>query len=151
MRKWLLLFAILIWSCEAEPTISKPIVKEEIVEEIVVEPVVIEEEKIEALVKLTNNEMRIIAIEDLHALMSKTLIERVDFNEAIEAQQDLIENIIYEVVMNYRRDMVDKIILKENVDLTSEEKALLIERTTYQEMYQLMLTYEMVFLKHYEQ
>lgn len=145
----IVLCIILLVGCQkTQPQkVVKKIEKEpEVVEEVEYIEYV-EKDQFKALMMKTNGETKIIDLDVLHMMLSESLLREIDLSLEIDAQSDLIEDIVYEELKKWRRDIVEEILDQEQVILNEDDFETLISKTSIQDAYQLMLSYETIFLK----
>lgn len=152
MKKILIIVLVLLL-VGCRKTSVKPLVKpKEVVKEIEVEKVVevdyIDTDQLRALMVLTNGETRKIELDVLHEQLSSQLLKEVDLNIDIDAQSDLIEDIVYDELDKWRLEIVRNILDQEQVILNDDDFDTLVSRTSINDAFQLMLSYETIFLKN---
>ncbi|MBI9013676.1 MAG: hypothetical protein JEZ08_15690 [Clostridiales bacterium] len=145
----IILCIILLVGCQKTPpqkTVKKIEKEPEVVEEIEYVEYV-NKDQLKALMIKTNGETKIIDLDVLHTMLSGVLLREIDLSIEIDAQSDLIEDIVYEELIKWRRDIVEDILDQEQVILNEDDFETLISRTSIKDAFQLMLSYETIFLK----
>lgn len=150
MRKILLMMLIvLLVGCRSrvEPTKVKTVVEEpEQVEEIK-EVEYVERDQMKALVLLTNKKTDVVDIALLHERLSVKLLDAVDLEVSIDEQMDLIDEIIRDELYDWKEELVKLVLEENNIELNVDDYETLVERTSYNDAYQLMSVYEKIFLE----
>jgi len=148
MKKLLLIVCIVVLvGCQKEvpkKTVKK-VEKEEIVE--VEEVDYIETDQLKALMIKTNGETRIVDLGVLHDLLSNALLINIDLTMDIDSQSDLIEEIVYDELIKWKRKIVKDVLEEEQIELNEDDFETLVFRTSINDAYNLMLSYETIFLK----
>jgi hypothetical protein len=122
-------------------------VEEEIFEE---EEIILDEELIKSYVMKANEKTRIVDLEELHERISEELIRKVDFELPIDDQKDLIEEIVSYHMNEWKNEIVELVIDEEGGYLDYETILAIEEKTSVRQAYELMLSYETIFLKNYK-
>lgn len=150
MKKILLMILIvLLVGCRSrvEPTKVKKVVEEpEQVEEIK-EVEYVERDQMKALVLLTNKKTDVVDIALLHERLSVKLLDAVDLEVSIDEQMDLIDEIIRDELYDWKEELVKLVLEENNIELNIDDYETLVERTSYNDAYQLMSVYEKIFLE----
>ena len=145
----IVLCVILLVGCQRTPPpkVEKKVDKiPEVVEEVEYIEYV-EKDQLRALMIKTNGETKIIDLDVLHTMLSEILLREVDLSIDIDIQSDLIEDIVYEELSKWRRSIVQDILDQEQVILNEDDFETLVSKTSFNDAYQLMLSYETIFLK----
>lgn len=150
MKKTILMvLTVLLIGCQKTP--AKALVKQRVVVAEIVEEVeeinYIEKDQFKALMIKTNSETMVIDLDLLHTQLSDLLLKEVDLSIDIDMQSDLIEDIVYDALKNWRIIVVKKVLESEQVQLNEDDFETLVDRTSISNAYQLMLSYETIFLK----
>ena len=144
----IIIMCLLLISCKSE--IRQPIkkvVKEEVKEEVV-EPVeYVETNQLKEIVKLVNKKTGIVDLMVLHDLISPKLLSEVNLNKNIDDQLEIIDEIILEVLSEWKKDKVEEVLSEENLELNQDDLETVIEWSSYSDAYKVMSVYEVIFLK----
>lgn len=140
---------ILLAGCQKTPakkTVNKIEKEPEVVEAVeYIEDV--KKDQLKTLMRITNGETKKIDLDVLHTMLSEILLREIDLSMEIDAQSDLIEDIVYEELIKWRREIVEEVLDQEQVILNEDDFDTLISKTSIEDAYQLMLSYETIFLK----
>ena len=145
----LILLTVLLIGCQKTPVkyaIKEKAVVAEIVE-VVEEIEYLETNQLKALMIKTNSETMVIDLDVLHEQLLDQLLIEVDLSVDIDMQSALIEDIVYDELNNWRIIIVKRILKNEQVHLNEDDFETLLARTSISDAYQLMLSYETIFLK----
>jgi len=145
----IVLCVILLVGCQKTPP-SKVVKKVDKIPEVVEEVEYIEyveKDQLRALMIKTNGESKIIDLDVLHTKLSEVLLREIDLSIDIDTQSDLIEDIVYEELNKWRRSIVEGVLDQEQVILNEDDFETLVSKTSINDAYQLMLSYETIFLK----
>lgn len=151
MKKWLIILCILfLYGCQETEKVK---VQREI---IIEEPVNIEEEvpedslddrTLKQFAKSSNRQMTIIEIETLHDLVAETLAKQIDLEDDLESQRGMIEEAVAHLIQTQKKQVVEQVLSEASVELTPIDFNRVMEMTSGETMYQVMLQYELVYWK----
>ena len=148
-RILLIVLVILLVGCQSrvEPTkVKKVEIEPEQVEEIE-EVEYVERDQMKELVLLTNMKTDVVDIALLHERLSEKLLDAVDLDISIDEQSELIEEVIREELTEWKREQVEIVLDENNIELNADDFETLVDRTSYNDAYQLMSVYEKIFLE----
>lgn len=147
----LLIFLLLLVGCKETP--KKVTIKNEI-EEIKIEEVVIptiDKITLDQMIKECNELTNIIELDTLHDMMIDDLLAQVDLERDLELQSDIIENIILDKLDTWRLNIVRTVVEGTGIAVHEDDIETIAMRTTVSDAYYIMLAYEKIFLRKYNQ
>lgn len=99
------------------------------------------------LVRLSNLKTEIIDIAVLHDRLSVALLDVVNLDQLIEDQAELIDDVIREELYDWKKELVEEVLEEQNITLNTDDFETLVDRTSYNDAYELMSVYETIFLQ----
>lgn len=152
MKKCILLFicTLLLFSCSDEKTPVKNVEEEKdvIIEEEITNEY-LEADAIRYLVNESNKITTIIEIDTLHELIIEELMKVIDFEESLESQEHLIEEITLEILNDWKAEVVRKVVIDNDVVLNDDDFYTVVMRTSIKGAMKIMTSYEKIYLRKY--
>lgn len=116
---------------------------------VVVEETVeyVETNHLKEIVKLVNKKTGVVDLMLLHELISPRLLQEVNLGKSIDDQGEIIDEIILEVLEEWKKSMVLEVLSEENLELNQDDFETVVDWSSYNDAYKVMSVYEVVFLK----
>lgn len=150
MKKIILcLLLLLLLACEEDKPIRKEIEEKTIeIEEISEKIEYIEENVLKGLIYEVNDQLRIIDLDVLHRRMEDLLMDKIDLTVSIEEQLLVLEEVIYDELYIWRREVVHDVIDSSGDQVNADDYETIVSRTSIEIAFQVMLSYEKAYLKN---